>query len=138
MNRLLNKKSTKPLVTHALDLRNHGNSFHAKQHTYHDMTNDLLDYMNVENISKATLIGHSMGGKSAIHFALSHPDRVEDLIVFDVAPVNYTHNHDDRFEAMKSVPLDKITSKNEAASYLAKKISCSCRTKLFIKKFDGR
>jgi esterase len=61
-----------------------------------------------------------MGGKAAMLYSLLHPTSVDRLVVLDIAPVSYAHNHDDRFEAMKSVPLDKITSKQEAAKYLAK------------------
>jgi pimeloyl-ACP methyl ester carboxylesterase len=76
-------------AVHLLDLRNHGQSPHGPSHTYEDMCADLLEYFQQENIAKAGLVGHSMGGKCAMYFALLHPEKLYDLVVVDIAPSDY-------------------------------------------------
>ena len=60
--------------THIVDLRNHGRSFHANQHNYEVMSEDLLSYLNTYNLDEVCLIGHSMGGKAAMNFACMYPN----------------------------------------------------------------
>ena len=73
-----------------LDQRNHGASPHSHSHSYENMKEDLLEFMNDHAIEKATLLGHSMGGKTAMFFAAEYPERVSNLIVADISPKNYT------------------------------------------------
>ncbi len=73
----------------AVDLRNHGNSPHTQTHTYHDMCDDLLELMIDLSIEKTSFLGHSMGGKTAMTFALKHPTKVNKLIIADVSPRSY-------------------------------------------------
>jgi esterase len=72
-----------------LDSRNHGLSPHEMEHTYHAMASDLLEFMDDLQIKKAIIMGHSMGGKVAMCFALNHPERLSHLIVLDIAPKSY-------------------------------------------------
>ncbi len=72
-----------------VDQRNHGQSPHHSEHTYECMSSDLLEVMNHLKIKKATLMGHSMGGKTVMRFALEYPQKVEKLIVVDIAPKSY-------------------------------------------------
>jgi esterase len=74
---------------YALDLRNHGSSPHSEEMSYDSMIGDLLAFMTTQNISRACLMGHSMGGKLAMAAALAHPHVVSELIVMDAAPVVY-------------------------------------------------
>ena len=55
------------------DLRNHGHSPHTTTHTYQDMADDLLQFFNDHQIKRATVLGHSMGGKLAMMFAAEFP-----------------------------------------------------------------
>lgn len=81
------------LSVHLLDLRNHGKSPHTSSHTYQDMCEDILEYFNDHSITRASLVGHSMGGKLAMYFGLLHPERVSHLGVIDIAPSDYSkHN----------------------------------------------
>src|SRR5690349_6551737 len=73
----------------ALDQRNHGRSPHSDEMNYSVMTEDVREFMNEHSLASAHLLGHSMGGKAAMHFALSQPDKVEKLIVADIAPRAY-------------------------------------------------
>lgn len=78
---------------HLLDLRNHGRSPHTPSHTYQEMCEDILGYLKGENITRASLIGHSMGGKLAMYFALLYPEKLSHLGVIDIAPSDYSkHN----------------------------------------------
>ncbi len=72
------------------DLRNHGRSPHAQVHTYPAMCADVLELMDDNSIEKCILLGHSMGGKTAMHVARFAPQRVSQLIIDDIAPVNYS------------------------------------------------
>lgn len=74
---------------HLPDLRNHGRSPHMDTHSFSDMCNDLLVYLDQEHIEKVGVIGHSMGGKAAMHLGLLHPERLTDMVVVDIAPVTY-------------------------------------------------
>ena len=72
------------------DLRNHGRSPHHREHSYPAMATDVLELMDDLNIEKCILLGHSMGGKTAIHMALTAPHRISKMIIVDIAPVNYS------------------------------------------------
>jgi pimeloyl-ACP methyl ester carboxylesterase len=74
---------------HLLDLRNHGRSPHADCHRYTDMTDDLLGYLMIHDLDQASIVGHSMGGKLAMIFALLNPEKVRRLALIDIAPVDY-------------------------------------------------
>ena len=80
-------------AVHLLDLRNHGRSPHTSSHTYQEMCEDILEYFNYENLTQVSLIGHSMGGKLAMHFGLLYPEKLSHLGVIDIAPSDYSkHN----------------------------------------------
>src|SRR5690606_24200481 len=70
----------------ALDLRNHGESGHAPEHNYLTMTNDVLAWLDEAGLERVRLMGHSMGGKTAMRLACLAPERVEALVVVDIAP----------------------------------------------------
>ncbi len=74
---------------HAIDQRNHGKSFHSEAFDYAILAQDIINYMDANAIEKAIVLGHSMGGKTAMTLALQYPNRVAKLIVADIAPKNY-------------------------------------------------
>ena len=99
----------------ALDLRNHGKSPHAEAMSYDEMTSDVLAWMDAQEISAATLVGHSMGGKVAMLLACRYPTRVERLVVVDIAPKNYSWpGHRASFAAMNELKLGELHSRAEA------------------------
>ncbi len=89
----------------AFDLRNHGASPHDPGMSYAAMAADVLDSMAAHGIAAAAVLGHSMGGKVAMQAALLAPDRVQRLLVADIAPVAYAHNNRAIAEAMLALPL---------------------------------
>jgi esterase len=99
----------------ALDLRNHGSSPHAATMTYPDMMRDVLDWLDEMKLARVTLLGHSMGGKVAMLLACRHAERVERLIVVDIAPKNYFWaGHRASFAAMNELNLADLRSRAEA------------------------
>jgi len=86
----------------AVDMRNHGRSFHSDEMNYPVMAQDILGVMNHLGIERAALVGHSMGGKAVMEAALIAPDRVQALIVADIAPVSYEPHHDAIFAALSA------------------------------------
>jgi esterase len=102
------------LHVYSLDLRNHGKSPHTDEHTLQLMVDDLNDFMFQHHIPEATVLGHSMGGKVAMLFALLYPTLCTKLIVADIAPRLYKRGHDEVFDAIFQVSLDKITTRKEA------------------------
>jgi len=95
------------------DLRNHGESFWADEHTYEALAADLASVIK-EIGAPCDVMGHSMGGKTAMVLALSEPNLVNRLIVSDIAPVTYTHSQMDQIDAMRAVDLSNITKRSDA------------------------
>lgn len=115
-----------------IDQRNHGNSPHANSHTYQDLKQDLLQFMDDQQIGKAILIGHSMGGKTVMLFAMDYPERVKSLLVVDIAPKNYskisdyspqTIDHASIVKAMLTFDLSAFKSRTDIDNKLAETIS---------------
>ncbi len=104
---------------YVLDLRNHGDSPHAQAMDYPIMATDVTALMDAHGIPKATVLGHSMGGKVAMWLALSVPNRVQRLIVIDIAPEQYSHRFTEVFRGLQSIPLGEINSRQQADNYLA-------------------
>jgi len=110
----LGKKWAENYHVHLLDLRNHGKSPHDDVFTYSAMSDDLLEYFDGNNIEKANVLGHSLGGKVAMLFATLNPEKVEKLIVADIAPRYYKPHHTEIIEALQALDVDNIKSRNEA------------------------
>lgn len=106
----------------AVDQRNHGRSPHSDTFDYRSMAADIDDLMIHEGISSACFIGHSMGGKTAMEFALTHQEKVERLVVVDISPRSYPPQHDAIFEAMFSLDLAKYQTRSELDAALSGKI----------------
>jgi esterase len=104
------------------DMRNHGASPHYPVMDYPSMVADLLQFMEAQDLTTASLLGHSMGGKAAMWFALNHPDRMDKLIVVDIAPISYTHCFNNLIQALKALPLPEISNRKQAELLLASAI----------------
>lgn len=101
------------------NLRNHGASAHHPLMDYPVMAADLLRFIDERGLESASLLGHSMGGKVAMWLALIAPDRVNKLIVADIAPVSYKHSFDNTVLALKALPLADISNRKQAEMLLA-------------------
>lgn len=116
----LGKKFGANYNTYMVDQRNHGHSPHDDVFNYDVMAGDLLDFMDEHFIESAHIIGHSMGGKTAMTFAVKFPQRVQKLVIADIGPRYYTPHHHDVLEAIGSVRLEEIKSRSDADVILKK------------------
>jgi len=115
-----------------VDQRNHGQSPHNNELSYKILSADLLELFEDLNLGKVILLGHSMGGKTAMQFTLDHPGKVSELIVVDIAPWSYLINnslldqhikdHQQIINGLMSIPIDTITSREEANKILSQYI----------------
>lgn len=105
-----------------VDQRNHGRSPHVPGMSYPLLAEDLRAFMELHWIYRAHIVGHSMGGKTAMQFALTYPDMVDRLAVIDIAPKAYPGGHELIFDALLSVPLNEMDSRQEAEAFLAARI----------------
>jgi esterase len=102
----------------SLDLRNHGQSGHMDEFDYRSMVGDLSEFVDGNQLIDPIVIGHSMGGKVAMNFAIAHPQKLQKLIVVDIAPKAYDLEHYVILDGLKAIPIEKITSRNEAEEAL--------------------
>jgi len=107
---------------HLIDQRNHGKSFHSEKFNYDLLSDDVIDYMNHHHMESAYVMGHSMGGKTAMQLATTHPERVLKLIVADIAPKYYPPHHDFIFNGLSHLDFDKISDRRDADDELSKHI----------------
>lgn len=104
---------------HLLDLRNHGRSFHSDDLSYPLMVEDLERYVVHHGLESFVLLGHSMGGKLAMWYATTHPHRVKNLIVVDMAPRAYPVHHQSILEGLMDLHEKNPSSRAEADARLA-------------------
>jgi esterase len=105
-----------------VDLRNHGQSPHSSQFSYDAMSGDLSELFEELNIPQAILIGHSLGGKLAMQFALDNPEKVEKLIIVDIAPKPTPLKHLEIIKAMLEADFDKLRSRKAVEDFLGETI----------------
>jgi len=107
---------------HAPDLRNHGQSPEAEPMTYEAMAEDVIALLNRAGHDRAVIIGHSMGGKVAMTLALNHPGRVAGLVIVDIAPITYGHEHGALIWAMQSLDDAAMATRRDADRALSQKV----------------
>ena len=105
---------------HLVDQRNHGRSFHDSEFNYDVLAADLKAYCSHHNLQNIVLLGHSMGGKTAMLFAALYPEIVSKLIVADISPRFYPVHHDAILEGLSSLNFEEITSRKQAEEQLSK------------------
>jgi len=103
----------------AVDQRNHGQSPHSDEMDYRLMAADVNKFMDARGLASALVIGHSMGGKTAMQLALQFPERVEKLVVADMAPRPYAPAHEQIFAAQLALDLEIFSSRQEIEDALA-------------------
>ena len=108
----------KGYCVHLVNQRNHGRSFWSDKFDYEVMANDLLQYLNQHGIEQGIVLGHSMGGKTAMAFALQYPDRVQKLIIADIAPKYYAPHHQQILAGLSTLNFEEISSRKAAAEHL--------------------
>ena len=121
-----------------VDMRNHGNSPHSDEFNYQLMVEDIIELMKDEDISEAHILGHSMGGKVAMHLSAKYPDYVSKLIVVDIAPKHYPPHHQMIFEGFHAVDLATLKSRKEADDQMSQVISNLGVRQFILKNLDRK
>ncbi|HUH26885.1 alpha/beta fold hydrolase [Gelidibacter sp.] len=99
---------------HLLDQRNHGRSFHSDEFNYEVMVEDLKRYCEEHKLNDIVLLGHSMGGKTAMLFAVEYPEMVSKLIIVDISPRYYPTHHDDILNGLSALDFQTLKSRGDA------------------------
>ena len=124
------KKLATEYHVYSVDQRNHGHSPNSDVHDFESMKNDLADFFEEHKIEKAIVIGHSMGGKTAMWFAAEYPERIEKLIVLDIAPKDYFllndesqyYLHNNILRALLEIDLSKIETRSQVEQFLLERV----------------
>jgi esterase len=136
------RKLSDRYTVYLVDQRNHGKSPHHSVHTYEAMSDDMEELMEKEHLGKVFLMGHSMGGKTAMLFCARHPERIAGLVIVDISPGSYASlseysphaiSHMNIVNAMLSVDFAKYTTRGEIELELANTIA-DLGTRQFIMK----
>ena len=104
---------------HALDLRNHGKSFHSNDFSYEVMAEDVKQYCEFHQLTNVILLGHSMGGKVAMLLASTYPDLVSKLIIADIGPKYYPPHHQTILEGLNAIDFSEKPSRSDAEEILS-------------------
>lgn len=118
---------------HLVDQRNHGRSFHSDDFSYELMSEDLKKYCDSHNLTEIYLIGHSMGGKTAMQFAVTYPEMILKLVIADIGPKKYPQHHQDILKALSSLDFETLKSRGDAEDVLSSYIKDE-GTRLFLLK----
>ena len=114
-----NQYSKNGFEVHLIDQRNHGKSFWSESFNYEVMAQDVRDYMEYHKLQKSHVLGHSMGGKTAMQLACSFPNLVKKLIVADIAPKYYPPHHQPIVNALNKINLETLDSRKAVDEQLS-------------------
>lgn len=122
-----------------VDMRNHGLSPRSDEMNYPAMAQDLLDTLDAYHIEKATVIGHSMGGKAVMALTALAPERIDHLVAIDIAPVDYhVRRHDEIFAAINAVTQAEVVTRHQAAAVMREHLAEEGVIQFLLKSFvDG-
>lgn len=108
---------------HLVDQRNHGRSFHDEEFNFEVLIQDLKQYCDSFKLSNIVLLGHSMGGKVAMLFAIKYPQMISKLIVADISPRFYPVHHDSILEGLLALDFEMIKTRKDADLVLSNYVS---------------
>ncbi len=119
----LGKRFAEKHKVYFVDQRNHGHSPHSSEFSYELMSADFYELVTDLGYTKINILGHSMGGKTAIQFAKDHGELIDKLIVVDISHKGYPLHHDQILEGLNALDLKKIKSRGAADEALSSYIS---------------
>jgi esterase len=108
---------------YCVDQRNHGLSPHGDEWNYKAMSEDVLELIQDHQLQNIILLGHSMGGKTAMQFAIDHSATLDKLIVVDIAPKYYPLHHQTVLQALQAVDFSVVKTRREVEDILSQYIS---------------
>ncbi len=114
----LSKVFAEHFKVYVVDQRNHGQSAHSDQHDYQALTEDLHQFISDHKIDAPIIIGHSMGGKTAMNFAIKYPQVLSKLIIVDIMPKAYPVHHDGILKGLNAIKLNELNSRGHADEIL--------------------
>jgi len=117
----------------ATDLRNHGQSPHSEEWNFQVMAEDIFELMQDKNISTASVIGHSLGGKVVMQMATMQPQKLSALVVADMAPKKYPVVHGSIITALNEIKIETLSSRKEAEEALSKRINDTATLQFLLK-----
>jgi len=129
----IGNKFAESYEVHIIDQRNHGRSFHKEEFNYEVLVEDLLNYIDYYQLSDINILGHSMGGKTAMFFAVSFPEIIYKLVVADIGPRFYSPHHQDIIDGLNAVDFSQMKSRNEIDDVLSEYVTES-RIRQFLMK----
>lgn len=115
-----NQFSEEGFQVHLIDQRNHGRSPHSEESNYTEMAKDVKEYCETHQLKNAVLLGHSMGGKTAMFASCLFPNLFSKVIVVDIAPKYYPPHHEKLLEGLKKVDEAELSSRSDAEDLLEK------------------
>ena len=118
-----NKFSDEGFEMHLVDQRNHGKSFHDDEFSYEILAEDLKNYCDEHDLKDIVLLGHSMGGKTSMLFAVMYPEYVSKLIIADIAPRFYPRHHQDILNGLSALDFDIVKTRKQAEEILSDYVS---------------
>lgn len=101
-------------AVYLVDCRNHGRSPHADEFTYSAMAADLHEFIQDHQLHNPVLVGHSMGGKTVMHYAMEYPGTYDKLAIIDIGPKDYPIHHQSILEGLNAIPLAELESRQDA------------------------
>ncbi|PTX63801.1 pimeloyl-ACP methyl ester carboxylesterase [Kordia periserrulae] len=117
----LGKKFAKQgFQVHLIDQRNHGRSFHSDDFNYDLLAEDVKRYCEHHQLENISLIGHSMGGKTAMVFATRFPAMLDKLIIVDISPKFYPTHHEQILAGLAAIQKETLTSRSDAEDIMEK------------------
>lgn len=112
----------KGFTVYTLDARNHGQSPRSEEFNYEVMAADLNEFLTENNIENPVILGHSMGGKTVMQFAMNY-DNFEKLIIVDIAPKFYKSHHNHILEGLNAIDVKQLKSRNDATAIFKNYVS---------------
>lgn len=114
--------ATQDYEVYLVDQRNHGKSPNEEGHDYDLMASDLDIFLKEHKLSNPYLIGHSMGGKTVMQYAMTYKHNINRMVVVDIAPKYYAPHHQSIIDAFRSVDINNLTSRTEAQKVMSQHI----------------
>jgi pimeloyl-ACP methyl ester carboxylesterase len=108
---------------HLVDQRNHGRSFHSDEFNYDLLAEDLKRYCQHHQLDHISLIGHSMGGKTAMLFSVNYPEMLDKLVIVDIGPKFYPIHHEQILAGLFAIQQETLTSRSDAEDIMKNYVS---------------
>ncbi|MDQ6480790.1 alpha/beta fold hydrolase [Dyadobacter sp. LHD-138] len=111
--------SEQGFIVYLVDQRHHGRSPHEGALDFPTLAADLKEFIEQQHLTSPILIGHSMGGKTVMEYAVNYPDTFEKLVVVDIGPKQYPIHHTRLLQGLNALPVEEIENRQQADDILS-------------------